>query len=369
MKFKCNTKELSKACQTVSGAVAKKTEVAALEGIKIKASGGLTLCGYDLEIGITTSIDAKILEPGEAVLDAKTFSSIVKKLPNFETEIRVDEKGIVEIRSGDAEFSIVSIPAKEFPKLPEVKEKMAVELSQPLFKNMIHQTLFAVSQGDAKPIMTGEHLEISKGEITLIAMDGYRIAKAHEKISYDGAAFDCTIPQKAMSEIQKLLSDKEETMIQISVGERHVTFKVGEYFIISRLLDGEYFDYRQAIPKAYTTAATISAADLKSSAERVSLMVSDNLRSPLKCTFSSNSDEVKLCTNTALGSASDSVSADITGGTLEIGFNGRYLLDALSHADCDEVRLQLNGPLNPMVVMPDDGDSFLFLVLPVRLKN
>lgn len=371
MKFTCKTKELSKACQTVSGAVATRAAAPALEGIKIDVQDGkAALCGYNLEVGITTKLDCEgSCADGSIVLDAKMLSNMAKKAPDSFTTIETDEKGAAIIKSGTAEFSIVGIPAKEFPELPEIEEKSGVDISQPILKSMIQQTLFAVSENDCKPIHTGALFEVSSGELTVVGVDGYRLAICKESIDYSGASFDFVVPAKTLAEISKLLSDDTDKAVHISVGTRHAVFTVGGYEVFTRLLEGEFLDYKAALPKQCTTSLKVDVRGFSKSVQRVSLLINDKLRSPLVCDFSGADGTIKLSSNTAMGKASDSISAEISGEDVHIGFNNKYLADAFSHADCDEVRLQLNGPLSPMVVLPDDGDSFTFLVLPVRLKS
>lgn len=370
MKFTCDTKELSKACQTVSRAAATKASIPVLKGIKIDVKGGkATLCGYNLEVGITTKLDCEgSCADGSTVLDAKILCNIVKKSPDAYTEISTDEKGIATIKSGTAEFSIVGIPAKEFPELPEVEEKSGVDISQPALKSMIQQTLFAISENDSKPMYTGAQLAIENGKFTMVGVDGYRLAVCKEPIDYSGANFDFIVPAKTLMEVSKLLLDDTDKVAHISVAIRHATFTIGDYEIFTRLLEGDFLDYKAVLPKQCTTSLKVNVQDFAKSVQRVSLLISDKLRSPIVCDFSGTDGTIKLSSNTAMGRASDSIPAEISGEDVHIGFNHKYLADALSHTNCDEVRLQLNGPLSPMVVMPDNGDSFLFLVLPVRLK-
>jgi len=370
MKFTCDTKELSKACQTVSRAVATKTTVPTLEGIKIDADAdGISVCGYNLELGITTRISAQsISEEGSTVLDAKTLCNIVKKLPDVHTDISIDEKDTATIESGTTNFTIVGLSAKEFPNIPAVDKKSEVNIPQPVLKSMIQQTLFAISENDSKPMYTGAQLAIENGKLTMVGIDGYRLAVCKETIDYSGANFDFIVPAKTLMEVSRLLSDDANKAVHISVGIRHAIFAIGDYEIFTRLLEGDFLDYKAVLPKQCATSLKVNVQDFAKSVQRVSLLISDKLRSPIVCDFSGTDGTIKLSSNTAMGRASDSIPAEISGEDVHIGFNHKYLADALSHTDCDEVRLQLNSPLSPMVILPDAGDSFVFLVLPVRLR-
>lgn len=354
------------AVSNVQRTVSTKSSIPALEGILLRAAGTqLTLCGYDLELGMTTSIEASCTEEGAVVLSARLFGDIVRRLPGDTVQIAVDDKNITSIESGASEFSIVGIPADEYPDLPSISDQSSVTLSQPLLKSMIRQTIFAVAESDAKPIHTGTLFEIGGGKIRLISVDGYRLAIREENaVCEEELSF--VVPGKTLGEVSKLLHE-DDSMLELRVGRRHIQFLIGDYCVTSRLLEGEFLDYRAALPKDKKTEVTVSTRTLIDSVERVSLLITDRLKSPVRCVF--NEDTVKLLCSTTMGRANDQIEAKITGDPLEIGFNNKYLLDALRAAECDEVRLELGGPISPMLVLPKEGDSFSFLVLPVRLRS
>ena len=372
MKIQCQKSQLVEAVSNVQRAVSSKSTLAALEGILLKTTtnGDLKLCGYDLELGITTVIEAQVDEPGEVVLSARLFGDIVRRLPDETVTILVDEKMITQITCGPSEFSIVGIPSSEYPELPSVEGASSIDLTSPILKSMIRQTLFAVADTDAKPVHTGTLFNIENGIIRLVSVDGYRLAMRTEMINLKFEEEDeirFVVPGKTLSEVIKLLPDQDEN-VEILVGRRHIIFKIEKYSVISRLLEGEFLDYKAAIPAQFTTEVTVNTRNLINSVERVSLLITDRLKSPVRCIFSEDG-EIKISCVTSIGKANDELSAQITGPEVEIGFNNRYLLDALRNADTDEVKVQLTGPVSPMKIVPTQGDSFLFLVLPVRLKQ
>lgn len=367
MKIVCSRQQLVEAVSNVQRAVSTKSSVPALEGILLRTSGGeVTLCGYDLELGMTTSIESSVEESGSVVLSARLFADIVRRLPGERVSLTIDEKNITTIKSGASEFSIVGIPAGEYPDMPAISGDDSVTLPQHLLKGMIRQTIFAVAESDAKPIHTGTLFEIGEGRIRLVSVDGYRLAMREEAAGGD-AELSFVVPGKTLSEVSKLLSDEEEDELELRVGRRHIQFRIGSYCVISRLLEGEFLDYRAAIPQSSTTEMIANTREFISSVERVSLLITDRLKSPLRCQFGDG--EIHLSCSTAIGRASDQFEAAITGAPVEMGFNNRYLLDALRNSEGDEVKIQLNGPLSPMKVMPREGSDYLFLVLPVRLKT
>jgi DNA polymerase-3 subunit beta len=368
MKIHLQKQALVEAVSNVQRAVSSKSSLAALEGILLEtAEGSLRLSGYDLELGITTEVPATVEDAGRIVLSARLFGDIVRRLPNDQVDLVVDEKLITTIRSGASEFSIVGIPASEYPEMPSVSGASGVSLPANLLKGMIRQTLFAVAETDSKPIHTGTLFEMKNQQIRLVSVDGYRLAMRIEPLAAileEDLRF--VVPGKTLGEVLKLLPE-EDTPATLTVGRRHIVFEIGGYHIISRLLEGEFLDYNAAIPAACKTEVRAGTRGFIDSVERVSLLITDRLKSPVRCIFADG--EVKISCSTPIGRANDEFQAPIQGESVEIGFNNRYLLDALRNADSDEVRVQLNGPLSPMKILPREGDSYLFLVLPVRLKS
>lgn len=368
MKFTCERQLLLEAVLNVQHAVSSKSSIPALQGILLKAKqNSLFLCGYDAEmLGMTTEIQADVLETGTIVLSAKLFGDIVRRLPDESVHIETDEKNITAIRSGQSHFSIVGIPAEEYPELPKISGERGIRIPNHVLKDMIHQTIFAVADNDAKPIHTGTLFEIGNGKIRLVSVDGYRLALREEMVNSEEQNLSFVVPGKALLEVSKLLPENDENC-SIQVGSRHILFMVGNYTVIARLLEGQFLDYRSAIPQKSSTQIVLKTSDFINSVERVSLLITDRLKSPIRCIF--EEDAVRLSSYTPIGRASDQFPEKSEGQSVEMGFNNHYLLDALRNVEGDQVRIELNGPLSPMKVLPMEGNSFLFLVLPVRLKS
>lgn len=366
MKFTVHKGDITEAVSNIQRAVSTKTSIPALEGILLTAGeGSLELCAYDLELGITTIIPAQVKEEGKSVLSAKIFSDIVRRTPDDSITVSVDEKNMASIESGNSFFTIIGIPAVEFPELPRLSDATSISLPTDVLKSMIRQTVFAVAESDAKPIHQGSLFSIENGSLDVVSVDGYRLAKRTEPVEFDGD-ISFVVPGKTLSELLRLLKDSEDP-VEISVASRHIMFKKDNYTVISSLLEGEFLNYKAAIPQGGKTEVVIRTREAIESVERVSLLITDRLKSPIRCMFTEG--EIKLLCTTSMGRASDQLDVELSGDDVEIGFNNRYLLDALRNTECDEVRVQLSGPLSPMKVMPKEGESFLFLVLPVRLKN
>ena len=367
MKITCGTQPLFEACSNVQRAVSGKTSIPALEGILFKAAGEeVRLSGFDLEIGISTSVGANVSQPGEIVLNARLLCDILRKLPGESVVIESDERHLTKITSSVTEYSLIGISAEDYPELPVVSGGMPITIERNLLRDMIKKTIFAAAVNDSKPVITGVRFEITEGKIRLIALDGYRMAVSGENLKYDGEELQFVVPAKTLSEISKIFGEGPED-ISIGVGKRHISFEAGSYSVVSRLLDGEFLDYNSAIPTSFTTKARVKTKDFLDSIERTSLLVVDKIKNPMRCIFDENI--IKISTTTTLGKAFDQTEAGIEGERVEIGFNNRYMIDALNAVDTDEIIVELGGPVSPAKILPPEGDSFLFLVLPVRLRN
>ncbi len=367
MQFVCAMDDLVNAVSNVQRAVAAKSAIPALEGILLRAThSALFLAGFDMDLGITTTISATVSEPGEIVVSSRLFGDIVRKMPGNTVSVICDEKGNTVIRSDVTSFTITGISAADYPELPSVDDGVGFTLSQLTLKSMIRQTLFAVAQPtDPRPIYSGTKFELSPGLLKMVSVDGYRLAMRSEAINSEEAA-EFVVPGKTLQEVLKLLDD-EDSPVSFAVGRRHVVMSIRGYAVISRLLDGEFMSYQRTIPQEVTTTVYANTRLLMNAVDRASLVINDRMKSPLVCDFRDNA--VNISCSTPLGSASDSLSVKINGNEEQMGFNSRFLLDALKNSETDEIRIELNGALSPMKILPAEGDAFLFLVLPVRLKK
>ena len=366
MNIVCDKVLLSAAIDGVSKAVTMRSAIPVLEGILLKAEGfQLNLTGYDLEMGIVTTIEANVKEAGEVVLNAKLLSSMISRMPAGQVSILSAENGKTTIQSGVVQFEIQSMPANDFPELPNTGAEETLTIKTGVLKDMIDRTLYAVSQDEKKPAHTGELFEILPDKLTVVALDGYRLAIVERPVT---AVKDIRIivPSKTMTEVAHLLPNDDEEPVHISANRRYVVFMAGGYTIMSRLIEGEFLNYRAAIPNDFEHAVDIDSHELISSIERVSLIVSEKLKNPVRFHFDGN--YVQLSCVTAIGKSYDECPIDGCIEDLEIGFNNRYMLDALRASGTEKVRLQLKGSLNPIVISPTEGDKFTYLVLPVRLR-
>ncbi len=367
MKFSCEKSLLQAGVAIASRAASSKSPIPALEGILLEAGpAGVKLTGYDLKKGIYTTVAADVADPGSVVLGSRIFGEIVRSLPDG--IVTVATKGLnVSISCGNADFSIIGTDFKDYPELPSIDSHSSISLPQNILGEMIRQTIFAVSDNEARPVYTGEMFEIADGRLTLVAVDGYRLALRREKL--DKAIDDCTfiVPGSALSDLEKLCSSDEEESVSIALGSKHISFTIGKTVIVSRRLEGDFLNYRKTVPSNFNVSVIAERSSLQRTVERVSLIIDDKVKNPLRCSFGDG--EIKIVCATALGKAEDICIVDGDGSGLEIGFNNRYLLDALKAAPADEVELGLNSGSSPCVITPtDEGERFLYMILPVRLK-
>ena len=365
MIFSCNVSTLSEAILNVSHAVMAKSNVSALEGILIETvENGVRLSGYNLELGITTIIDANVSKEGSAVFSARLFGEIIRKLPDDKVKISVDEKLCTSIISGAAVFDIIAISALEYPELPSVISEQSLYIESGQLKSMIRQTIFAVSSDETRPVHTGIKFDIADKKIKLAAINGVCLAVRTEDTDYEGE-LSFVVPGKTMNELLKLLSDNDEK-IKISIGKRQIIFTIENYKIYSRLLDGDFIDYKASIPKDGKTQVYLSTRSLIQCVERASLIISEKIKSPVRCLFEDGS--IKVSCVTILGKSYDEIGVNMSGENVEIGFNDRYLLEALKATETDYIRLVIGGSYSPIKILPAEGEDFIFLILPVRLK-
>ena len=369
MKFNCDRSLLLNAVTIASRTVALKSTIPALEGILFEAVGTeLTLTGYNLKTGIRTSVEADILSEGRLVLNARLLGEIVRKMPEGTVSFEADAALLVKLSCGMSYFEIMAIAADEFPELPAVDAQNSFRLQEKKLQSMIGETLFAVSTNESRPVHTGSLFETAGGELTVTSVDGYRLAQRREKLDEPTEiATSFVAPGAALAEAEKVASDSED-LATISLGSRHIMFSIGDTEIISRRLEGEFLDYRKSVPKECRYSLHADRKQLLTVFERVSLMISEKYKSPVRCLFEDG--RVMLSTATALGKATDECALEGDAQGLEIGFNNRYVLDALRAAPTDQLILQLSSPTSPCVIVPESGDgSFLYLILPVRIRT
>ncbi len=368
IKFSCEKVLLQAAINVASRAVAQKSSIPALEGLLLHIDHELTVSGYNMQTGIRTRVEANIASGGDIVLNARLFGDIIRRMPDDVVTFTADDKLMVHLTCGDADFDILGLSARDYPELPEVESDYRVTLEQRLLRAMIEETAFAVSTNESRPVHTGALFEIAELQLTMVAVDGFRLAVRREKLARnEGGAFSFVAPGSALNEVKGICADTED-VTSVTLGKRHILFEVGNTELICRRLEGEFLDYKNAIPRKNPITITADTKALIQSIDRVSVVISDKLKSPVHCNF--DYDKVYLSAKTGNGEAKDVCRIAGDGQGLEIGFNNRYLMEALRYAPAETVRIELNTGVSPAIIVPTEGEeNFLYMVLPVRLKN
>ena len=367
MKFTCEKSLLVSAISVASRTVAQKSAISALEGIHVKAGMHLYLSGYNLETGITVTVPADIPETGECIMPARLFFDIIRKLPDEEVTVTVDQNFKVSIRGGISSFTITATTAEDYPELPDVEYENAIKIPQRELRDLIGGTIFSVSENQARPIHTGCLIEVEPESITMVAVDGYRLALRRylpEQSTERTVKF--VVPATALKEVEKILADTDD-MASFTLGRKHILFEMGGVTLVCRILEGDFLDWRRVVPTNNPILLTANRSKLTASIDRVGLIISEKIKSPVRCRFSENFADFR--TITTIGEAHDVCQMAGDGQELEIGFNCKYLLEALKAVPTDEVMLELSNGLSPIVLTPCDGSrKFAYMVLPVRLK-
>ena len=367
MKLTCEKYLLQNACSVASRAAASKSPIPALEGLLLEAGADLKITGYDLKEGIYTRIAADIAGSGAVVVGARLFGEMIRRLPDGMVTITVDDNNSVNVKCGKSEFNFMGMDAEDYPEIPNVEGLNRISLPQKILRSMIGQTIFAVADNDVRPIYTGSLFEVIDQTLTVVSVDGYRLAKRCETIE-SGELENCSfvVPGSALSDVERICGDGDES-VSIAVGDKHISFSIGETVVISRRLEGEFLNYRRSIPENFRYNIKVDRAELMAVIDRVSLIISEKNSNPIHVVVGDS--RIDCFCVTSVGKAEDVCVCEGSGDDLEIGFNDRYLMDALKAAGKDELLLCLNTASSPCVIKSADGDDkFTYMILPVRLR-
>lgn len=364
MKVICSKNHLIDAINIVQKAVSSKTTLQILEGILLEAGESFKLTGNDLELGIECIVQADVRSPGSVVINSKMFGDIVRRFPDSEVMIEVEENNTVILECENSRFEIKGMSASGFPALPTIAKENAFRISQKLIREMIRQTLFAVSTDENRPILTGSLMECKSSLLTLVSIDGFRLALRRNAVNDEASDWSVVIPGKTLNEIIKILQPVEEELTMYSTGNQ-VLFDLGYCKIVSRLLEGEYLNYRSIIPEEFETNLRIKTKELLSAIERASLIITlEERRFPVK--FNIGDDIVVISCSTDAGNFREEMRVETKGNKLEIVFNPRYFIEALRAIEEEEVDIRFTTGVGPCTITPGENDGFTYLILPLR---
>lgn len=377
MEFICAKDDLANSVSIVERIVSTRSTLPIIGNILIETNkNNLKIAANNLEIGMEISVPAKIEKEGSILIPAKTFGGLVTKLPDTEIDFKVSEKGLVRIAYGQSSFSIHGLPSDEFPALPKIKEVKSFSIKSGVLAQMLKQTIFAVSNSEDKYVLNGLLVEMGKSKISgdnsnirIVSTDGYRLAKRGEEISnIAGKEMSIIVPAKAMGEILRILDAEKEDDVKINVSEEQISIKYKHVHLISRLIQGQFPDYKQVIPKASETKIILERGALLEACERAAVIASaaaNIVRMEVK-----NGKLHIIASAPEVGNADEVVAAEIKGKEkTQIAFNVRLITEALKAIEVNKVEIDLSGPLSPGILKPEKGSEFLYIVMPIRTQE
>lgn len=371
MKFVCEKDKILKALNSVIKAVATKTTMPILEGILIQTNDNeIKFTTYDLEIGIEYIMEAEIKEQGNTVVNAIMFSEIMRKLPDAEINITLNESNLLVIECEGSLYKLATMNPTEFPELPKIVVENSITLEQNTLKNMIRKTIFAVSIEENRPIFTGCLFQTVENKLNVVAVDGFRLAWNSTTLTNKTNDFSAVIPGKTLNEVNKIILDSFE-LVKIGVSKNQALFEMDKCKIVTRLLDGEFLNYNNVIPENWETRIRINKNNLQDCFERISLISASVAEKEKKYPVKVVVDIGKItisCTNQT-GDAKEEIYVSTEGKNLEAGFNPKYFLDALKVIDDEEIFIDFGSSISPSVIRPVDEGDYTYMILPIRLKE
>ena len=367
MKFVCSKSNLLTGVQTVSKAVPSKTTMSILECILIDTTkGNITLTANDMELGIETIIEGNIIEKGIIALDAKIFLDIVRKLPDSDITVEVDNTYKTTITCEKAKFNIIGKSGEDFSYLPKIERYDSIIVSQYTLKEVIRQTIFSIADNDNNKIMSGELFEINENELKVVSLDGHRISIRKIELSNYYSNKKVIIPGKTLNEISKILNGGADDDVVISFTSKHVVFEFDNTTVISRLIEGEYFKIDQMLSSDYETKVKIYKREFLNCIDRATLLVKEGDKKPIIINITDGNMELKI--NSTVGSMNENIDIEKSGKDLMIGFNPKFLIDALKVIEDEEIDIYLVNPKAPCFIKDAQG-KYIYLILPVNFTT
>ena len=371
MKIVCYKDKIIKALNSVVKGVASKTTMPILEGILIQTNDNeIKLTTYDLEIGIEYIMECEIKEQGSTVVNAIMFSEIIRKLPDTEIYISLNDKNLLEIECEGSLYKLATMNPEEFPELPKIEIENSIEVDQNVLKNMIRKTIFAVSSEENRPIFTGCLFEIENNKLNLVAVDGFRLALRSIYLNKQTNNFSAVIPGKTLNEVNKIISDSFEP-VKIGVSKNQALFEMDNCKIVTRILDGEFLNYKNVIPSNWETRIRVNKNSIQNSFERISLISASAIEKEKKYPVKVQVDIGKViisCTNQK-GDAKEELFVSTEGKNLEAGFNPKYFLDSLKAVEDEEVFIEFGTSISPCLIKSVENNDYTYMILPIRLKE
>ena len=368
MKFSCDKNKLFEAISIVSKAINNACAIDILKGIKLDVTDSIKMTGSDLDLSVESIFDADIYEAGSIIVDARIFADIVRKLPDGQVDIETDSKNELKINCRNTKFNILYLSSEGYPEIKKIEDGESFKIYSNDLKNIIKNTIFAISNNESRPILTGSKFEITNSNLRVISIDGYRLALRNQVIpetGYENLSF--VVPGRALNEMLKILKD-DATIVTITVRESSVMFAFDNFVIVSRLLEGEFMDYNKFIPSSSSINIKADVKSLTDMVERASIIINyDDPKIPIILNIENSQLNVGCISKR--GNFDESMDVEKHGDDLKIGIASKLLLDTLKSINTEEVIMEFNTPQSPCVMKPVEGNGFIYMVLPIRLKN
>lgn len=366
MEFTCNRDNLIEGINMVQRAVPTRTTIPVLEGILLEVGDELKLTGNDTELGIQYEVPAIIEEIGSIVVNSKSFGDIIRKLPDMYVTVKTIENNIIEISSGAVDYKIKTMDPEGYPNVTEIDSEKQLKISGGDIKNLIKQTIFAVSQDDMRPILKGELMEVTGQSINFVAIDGYKMAM--KSIQREDEITDSVvIPARILGEVAKFVTNPDED-VTVCLNENQVMFKTASFVMVSRLLKGSYLNYRSMIPREFKTEVIVKCKDFMAAIERATLVMTDERKFPLMLRISGS--EIVITANAEHGNSKEVVNANVTGDDISIGFNSKNILESLRVIEDTEIKISFTTDKGPCVIKSlEEEEKFTYMVMPVMTRG
>ncbi|MDD7147133.1 MAG: DNA polymerase III subunit beta [Lachnospiraceae bacterium] len=367
MKVVCSKTNLLNGVQIVSKAVPSKTTMSILECILIEAEGStIKMTANDMELGIETTIEGNVIEKGMIALDAKIFLEIVRKLPDNDVTIDTDSSYKTTITCEKAKFNIIGKSGEDFSYLPEIERRDSILISQFTLKEVVRQTIFSISDNDNNKLMTGELFEIKGDNLRVASLDGHRISIRNIKLKNSYPDKKVVVPGKTLSEISKILGGDTDKDVSIFFTDNHILFEFDQTVVVSRLIEGEYFNIQQMLSSDYETKVRVNKKEFLNCIDRATLLVKEGDKKPIIITITDEGMELKI--NSTVGSMNEEIDITKSGKDLMIGFNPKFMIDALKVIDDEEIDMYMVNPKAPCFIR-DAQENYIYLILPVNFTT
>ena len=367
MKLVCSKSNLLNGVQIVSKAVSSKTTMSILECIMVDATKGIiTLTGNDMDLGIETIIEGNIVEKGAIALDAKIFLEIVRNLSDSDITIETDSNYKTTITCEKAKFTIIGKSGEDFSYLPVVEKQDSIVISQFTLKEVVRQTIFSISDNDNNKLMTGELFEINGNQMRVVSLDGHRISVRKIELREEYAPKKVVVPGKTLNEVSKILPGGADSFVTISFTDKHIVFEFDSTTVVSRLIEGEYFKIDQMLSSDYETKVKINKKELINCISRATLLVKEGDKKPIIINITDGSMELKI--NSIVGSMNEEIDIEKQGKDLMIGFNPKFMIDALRVIDDEDVDIYMVNPKAPCYIKNVE-ESYIYMILPVNFTT